>query len=425
LAKRSTTKAKPKPSTKTKPLPRLGVLMPREDARALYLDGAAMSPVAAEKKDGDKSGGESDALDMIERLGFVQVDSINIVERAHHHILWSRLPGYRPSHLDVLQRSGRVFEHWTHDASMIPTGSFPHWKHRFARVAWGDWIRRKLGRGGRKLVEGVLARIEREGPLTARDFEHPGRKSGAWWDWKPSKAALEFLWRSGELAIAGRDGFEKIYDLTSRVLGESHAAPMPASDEHIDWLCRGALDRLGAATVRDLELFWHMTDRTNISRWCRERINSGELVEVRVDRDDRTAVAYAFADWPAKAQAARERLQPHHELGDRAGPMRILSPFDPIVRDRDRCSRLFGFEYRFEAFVPEPKRKYGYYVLPVLQGDRFVARLDPKLERVKRQLIIKNIWWEPREKSPRAVKLLRSAVQEYATFLGADEVIGP
>lgn len=359
------------------------------------------------------------ALSVISALGFVQLDSINVVERAHHHILWTRLPSYRPAMLDALQRSGQVFEQWTHDASIIPTPWFPHWRHRFEGRGMGAWVRQKLGKDGPRVLADVRRRIEREGPLMSKDFENHGHKAGAWWDWKPARAALEHLWRTGDLAIAARVNFHKVYDLTERVLPRVREMPTPGRDEHESWACRTALERLGVATAREVSQFWNAIDAKAAAAWCERAAASGEIERVMVEACDasKPRAAYAVRDWRERARRAEDAAG-RHDAG-----LRLLSPFDPLVRDRARCRRLFGFDYTFEAFVPEAKRRYGYYVLPILEGDRLVGRLDPKLDRQDSRLTIRGVWWEP---GVRVTKQLRrgldEAVARYAQFLGAARV---
>lgn len=371
----------------------------------------------------------------IKSLGFVQLDSINIVERAHHHILWSRLHRYRPATLDTLQRRGQVFEHWTHDASILPTECFPHWRRRFGHVAWGSWLRSRMGANHEALTRAVLERVRAEGPLMSRDFvvspladANPASaspaKSGPWWDWKPAKAALEYLWRTGELAIPRRVNFQKVYDLTERVLPSVHGLPAPAREEHVRWACAGAIQRLGAATPRELAGFWGTVTIAEASAWCRAAIADGSVVPARLESvagdlasDTATPprMGVALPDW--KRRASRVPEPP--------AQMRLLSPFDPLIRDRARCLRLFNFDYRFEAFVPGPKRKHGYYVLPVLQADRLVARLDPKFDRHTGTLHIRGVWWENGARPTKAQRSeLDAAVGRYAELLGAHGVVG-
>lgn len=352
---------------------------------------------------------DESTLAMIERLGFVQLDSINIVERAHHHILWTRMHAYRPEILDRLQRAGRLFEHWTHDASIIPAQWFPHWRHRFGKVAWGAWLRRRIGRDAKKTLDGILERIRREGPLTARDFEHRGRRGGPWWDWKPAKAGLEYLWRRGDLAVPYRVRFEKVYDLTERVLPHIHSAETPPREAHTAWACESAMKRLGIATPREIAQFWHLIDATTAAAWCRNEQSAGWLVAARIEGDPDRRISFVRPDW---REAVRAAPNPPRAI-------RPLSPFDPVIRDRARCQRLFGFEYRFEAFVPEARRAHGYYVLPVLRGDRLIGRIDPRLDRAAATLHYRVCTWEGGRSAPTAGFMAR-ALGPYRELLNAE-----
>lgn len=376
---------------------------------------------------GTQSGakGGRQTLAMIEKIGFVQVDSINVVERAHHHILWTRVPGYRASMLEGLLERGKVFEQWTHDASVIPSKWFAHWKPRFESRGMGSWVKQRLGTDGERVVEMVRRRVEAEGPLMAKHFdegEHGAKGSGGWWEWKPSKAALEHLWRVGELCVAGRVNFHKVYDLTERVLADVHAAPTPSEEDHVKWACRTALERLGVATPREVSQFWNAIDQKRATQWCEHAARSGEILAVTAAACDgsKEREGFALPGWKRRAERTRDRLS-RDGAGGRS--LRLLSPFDPLIRDRARCRRLFGFEYQFEAFVPEKKRKYGYYVLPILDGDRLIGRLHPLADRKAGKLIVKGVWWE---KGVRETKTLRTrlgdALTEYAAFNGVHQV---
>jgi hypothetical protein len=356
---------------------------------------------------------------LIERLGFVQMDTINVVARAHDLTLSSRLDGYRPDQLKKLLEGKRsLFEGFTHDASAIPTAWFAHWKPRFERDradihahAW--WQHHFRGTDGAQVVKGVKTRIKVEGPLKSSDFEHPGKR-GPWWGWKPQKAALDFLWRSGELMIPRREGFQKVYDLTERVLPDHHALSCPDPAEHLEWACSTAAERLWIFTPKELADFWDTIEAPDARTWCIGAETAGRMVPVRVESaDGELRPAFALADWEARWA----RLP---EPPDR---VRLLCPFDPILRDRARALRRFGFDYRFEAFVPEPKRQYGYFVMPILEGGRLVGRLDPKLHRDRGLLEVKGLWWEPGIKATKARKRwLEAALEQFAAFVGADEV---
>lgn len=363
--------------------------------------------------------------DLIVRMGFVQIDSINIVERAHHLTLAARLQGYKPAHFArLLERDRRLFEHWTHDASAIPAVWYPYWKIRFeryrARVLAHPWWRERVGPDPAKTVAHVLDRIRREGPLLTRDFEdeRPAGTDKTWWGWKPQKAALEYLWRTGELAVARRESFHKVYDLAERIFPHGHGASRPADEEHVDWACRSALERLGVATPAEIAGFWNAVSLEEARAWCGRAAAAGEIVPVAVEPVDggRAAASWALPDWESRAAA----LPP-------APPrLRLLSPFDPILRDRKRTLRLFGFDYRFEAFVPEGLRLYGYYVLPILEGERLVGRLDPKLHRGEGLLEVKGLWWEPGVKETKGRRAaLEAALDRLAGFVGAERFTVP
>ena len=363
-------------------------------------------------------------LDLVTRMGFVQLDSINYVERAHHLTLFSRLDGYRREHLArLLERDRSLFEHWTHDASAVPAEWFAHWKPRFersgGRIRANRWWAERMGGEPDKVLGTVRERIAREGPLRSQDFEHERGASSAWWGWKPQKAALEYLWHTGELMVARRESFQKVYDLTERVFPEKHRAPAPAEDEHTEWGCSTALERLVVATPKEVAEFWNAIEPARAKQWCERAAREGRIVPVVVeshDADAKPKPAYALADW--ERRLARLPAPPERT--------RLLSPFDPVLRDRARAQRLFGFDYRFEAFVPEPARKHGYYVLPVLEGDRLVGRVDPKFERAQRALKIRRVFWEPSVRQTRArLKGLEAAAERLAAFLGAERVEWP
>ena len=361
---------------------------------------------------------------IVRRLGFVQIDSINVVQRAHHLILGARLDGYDPSMLTrLLEQRRTLFEHVTHDASAIPVEWLGYWRLRFDRYRrpgqLAAWWKQRFGTRPNKVIDHVLDRITIEGPLKSADFqdERAGR-SGPWWDWKPQKAALEYLWRSGTLAITHREQFHKVYDLTERVLGGAEASPPPTAPEHLEWACRSALERLGAATPSEIAGYLGAVGLPDASGWCRAAARRGSVEAVSVESVDGVPprVAWALPGW--KRRAAR--------LGPAPRRLRLLCPFDPILRDRARAARLFGFDYRFEAFVPAAKRRYGYYVMPILEGDRLVGRLDPKLHRDRCELAVSGLWWEPgvRPTDSRLARL-EAALRRLARQIGADRVSLP
>ena len=354
-------------------------ILQNKNARHLFLARHTLS----ERPSGIGRG--SDLCDLLDDLGFVQLDSVNTFARAHDLILWSRRQQYRPNALQNLLRKRAVFEHWTHDAAAIPIALFPHWRLRFARDAnfmrrkWADWRRP----GFMEKLDDVRRHIADYGACGSSDVGTDEVKgSGGWWDWHPSKTALEFLWRSGELSVTKRVGFRKVYDLTENVIPPEQLNARPHPDETIAALCNGALDRLGFATSGEIAAFWDTVTAAEAKAWCAEALAARKIIEIDV----------AGTDGKLRRSFARPNVM------DAAVPppiprLRILSPFDPALRDRKRAERLFGFRYRIEIFVPAAKREYGYYVFPVIEGDKMIGRLDMKRENAA--LVIRAVWPEP------------------------------
>lgn len=361
--------------------PRLG----NSAARRLFL----ARHLLAEPPTGPASGGH--LLSIINKLGFVQLDSINTVARAHDLILFSRRPRYRPAALKRLyERDRALFEHWTHDAAIIPMEFYPQWHLRRTRDAakllgrWKDWQRHDF----EAQLQNVLEHVHAEGPVTSSDVgKDEPRSSGGWWEWHPSKTALEYLWRSGALAVVGREGFRKRYDSTERVVPAPLHDPINAPDptQTIDWCCDQALSRLGFATPGELAAFWAHITPAEARAWCMAEQAAGRLEEVDIEgADGSLRPAFLRPGWDADPALTCE---PPKRL-------RVLSPFDPALRDRKRAERLFGFEYRIEVFVPAAQRKFGYYVFPLLQGDRLVGRIDMKAFRDADELRVTALWPE-------------------------------
>ncbi len=375
-------------------------------ARALFLDRHLLSDAPSGTGKGD------DLLSLITQLGFVQVDSINTVERAHHMVLRARRASYRPKNLTpLLEKDHSLFEHWTHDASVIPSEFFPHWRLRFARDAeklrkqWRSWRRE----GFEEKVDDLLAQIAVEGPKSSACVgEGEKRGSGGWWDWHPSKTALEYLWRTGALSVTRREAFKKFYDVTERVLDDAVLTHKPDERESVDWLCNAALDRLGFATSTEIADFWDIVSKAEAKEWC---ANAG-LIEVDVEGVD-GKLRRSFA-----RDGVMEETPPKP-----TSRLRILSPFDPALRDRKRAERLFGFHYRIEIFVPEAKRQYGYYVFPILEGDKLVGRIDMKALRAEDALNVTGLWWEKGVRAtPARLEKLRKELDRMAKFAGVSQV---
>ena len=384
-------------------------------ARRLFLHRHAL----IEAPTGAAAGADLEAL--IRRIGFVQVDSIATVERAHHMILFSRRQTYRPSALKtLLERERRLWEHWTHDASILPVETFPYWKHRFARDAdrlrgnWQRWFRD----GYEAQFDTILNRIAAQGPVTSSDVgAGEARGKGGWWDWHPSKTALEWLWRTGQLAITRRDGFQKVYDLTERVIPAEILRQKVAFADKLHWACNSALDKLGFASASELQAYWNALPLDSVKTWCHEALKRGEIIEIGVEGADGNV---------RKALARLDVLVAARDVPAPSRRIRVLSPFDPALRDRKRAEFLFGFHYRIEVFVPEAKRRWGYYVFPVLEGDQLIGRLDAKAFRPAQELRVTAFWPEAGVRLTKArMERLEAELHRLAHFAGCERVAYP
>jgi uncharacterized protein YcaQ len=390
-------------------------LVDNRTARRLFLERQGLAFPPRRRLD------DAGLLTLIEHLGFVQLDSIQTVERAHHMILFARNQTYRQAQLHrLIERDAALFENWTHDAAVIPSRYFPYWKARFAREEARLRERFRKWRGGdfEAELDSVLAHVREHGPVRARELGNGDaatpKTGGGWWDWHPSKTALEFLWRSGKLAVAARAGFQKVYDLTERTLPAAHLSAAPSGAETVDWACRAALQRLGVATSGEIAAFWDLVTPQEAKDWCRAR-QGGELQEVGIETaaGNRPRTAFAFAD-----------ADPGADLPDPPKRLRVLSPFDPLIRDRKRTERLFGFRYRIEVFVPAARRRYGYYVFPLLEGDRLIGRIDMKHERDSGALAVKGLWLEPGLGLSKARQnRLEAELERQRRFTGAGRVV--
>lgn len=349
--------------------------IPNRVARHLWLSAQGLAPSPT---------GPLDLLAIIRALGFVQLDTIQIVARAHHHILWSRNQNYREPMLDrLLARDRAVFEHFTHDASVLPMEFLPMWARQFRRkkqeLDRAGWLKNLPDAAARAAIKD---RIRHEGPLSTHAFATKGDRARQMWSRPPHKVGLDYMWYTGELATSHRINFSKYYDLAERVFPQAlWPSHMPDQDQ-IDWLCHGALDRMGFGTPGDIQRFWDAVSRDEVRAWHQR----ATLQPVAVETADGGLVeAVALPDIAARLAT----------LSPPTGRLRILNPFDPVIRDRARLRRLFGFDYRVEMFVPAAKRVWGYYVFPILEGDRFVGRIEAKADRKASVLSVLHLWTEP------------------------------
>ena len=340
----------------------------------------------------------------IRRLGAVQLDSISTVGRAHRLTLSSRIGAYDETELQSLLSAGRVFEYWAHEACLLPIELWPHCRRTMEGGAHWRFHERALREHG-DLVEPVLARIRAEGPLGSRDFEGVGEGTDMW-NWKPAKMVLEALWDNGVLVVAGRQSFQRRYDLAERVIPRTVLdAPVPDEDETLRTLALLAVRARGALTEPAIREHWRLKGgRARLHHHVLALVDEGRLREI--DADDGGPPFYVDAE---------------AELdGDPAPPV-LLCPFDNLLWDRPLLERLFGFRHVIEVYKPEPQREFGYYVLPLLAGDRIVGRADLKADRAEGVLHVRRFHPEPSVRGNVGAKLERAAVR-LARVLALEEV---
>ncbi len=315
------------------------------------------------------------------KLGIVQIDSVNVLVRSHYLPLFSRLGAYPRALLERAAYGKRreLFEYWGHEASFLPLETQPllRWRMAEAKLGTGTWKHvEQIAREQPKLIAKVLRAIRERGPLAASDFEG-ARGSGGWWGWSETKTVLEYLFWSGEITTAHRRNFERVYDLSERVLPpDIIATPTPAPADAQRELLRIGAAALGVATETDLRDYFRLGVADSRARLA-ELVESGEVQPVSVEGWKQSAYLWKDARLPRKVQASA-----------------LLSPFDSLVWDRGRDERLFGFRYRIEIYVPARLRVHGYYVLPFLHGDRLAARADLKSDRARSVLMVRSVHYE-------------------------------
>ncbi len=344
---------------------------------------------------------------VIKRVGLLQIDSVNVLERAHYLPAFSRLGPYHHELLDRLSQRAprRLFEYWGHEASLLPVELQPLLRWRMERAhaeAWGSMQR--IVRERPELVAEVLGQVRDRGPIAASELtaERP-RRSGPWWDWSDSKRALEWLFWSGQVTAARRRRFERLYDLPERVLPAAVlAAPTPDPAEAQRGLIRYAAQRLGVAAERDLRDYFRLTASESKERVA-ELVEAGELHPVDVE------------GWGTTAGY----LAPGARIPRRVEATALIGPFDSLIWERSRVERIFGFQFRIELYVPAPKRRYGYYVLPFLLGDRLVARVDLKADRDAGRLHLRALHPEPGAPE-HTNEALAAELHRIAAWLGHD-----
>jgi uncharacterized protein YcaQ len=369
----------------------------KEDARQIILASQGlMDNFFGKRKEG--------TLNVIEHLGYVQIDTISVVERAHHHTIWTRVNDYHKKYLEELVNEKKVFEYWSHAAAYLPMQDY-----RFSLVRKERYINAKeRWYNNKKMLRFVLDRIKAEGPLQSKDFEENKKKAG-WWEWKESKRALEQLFMEGKLMAAGRKGFQKVYDLTERVLPPDVNTAAPTPDEYAEYLVRKTIRANGLAAQKEIGYLRPHT-RASVEQAIKRLIKQGEIIPVAMDEGKE--LLYTTIETLEQGISVSVRKT-----------VKILSPFDNSVIQRNRLKNIFGFDYTIECYVPEKKRVYGYFCLPVLYGNEFVGRIDCKAERENELLVVRKQFFEKGFKPTQKFKdAFETSLQKFAKFNGCSSV---
>jgi uncharacterized protein YcaQ len=345
---------------------------------------------------------------VLDRIGLIQIDSVNVLVRSQELPLFARLGPHPRSMIADATRDGELFEYWAHMASHVPSDQHRLFRWRMESVRTRGWrIIREMAERRDGFVDGVLARIRDEGPVVAADISVREGRKGPWWDWDDAKTALEFLFETGQLAVTRRArDFARVYDLPERVLPAAVlSAPAPTEHDARKELLERAARAQGVATLADLADYY----RLNVPKsrpMVAELVEEGRLIPARVE------------GWKQGAY-----LHPEARIPRRVAGQALLSPFDSLVWTRDRTERVFGFRYRIEIYTPPPKRVYGYFVLPFLLDGHFVGRVDLKADRAAGTLVVQAAHAEPGVDTTEVAAALAAELESMATWLGLDGVV--
>ncbi|MBB6131160.1 winged helix-turn-helix domain-containing protein [Mucilaginibacter lappiensis] len=339
---------------------------------------------------------------LIDHLGFVQLDTNYVIERAHHHVMAARVPDYKPEWLTELSEEGRIFEYFTSDAGYLPMHDF-----RFSLPIKDTFAtqRKPPTKPEFQLMKQVLDRVEREGPLMVGDFENdrPEASSG-WWDWRPAKVALEQLYLNGQLMISRTKAFHKVYDLPPADVDQT----IPKPEEFARYVIRRTLGALGIAHAKEMVWRARRVKGNLVKKELEKMVEAGEIRTVVVE-GLKSAALYMLPEQKTEIELSGDAF--------------ILSPFDILNVFRHRLRDFFDFDYQIECFVPAAKRKYGYFSLPVLIGETFVARMDAKADRKQKVLIVHNLHFEPVELKAPSIEKIITALKAFVQFNQCRDIV--
>ena len=326
--------------------------------------------------------------EMIQQIGYLQIDTISVVARTHEHTLWTRLPDFRVEMLYAAQREEHsIFEYWGHAMSYLPMRDYRYYlpTMRSFYNPTGSWTKSRYEKHGH-LLEPVLQRVKEEGPLKSRDFEPPKSViSKTWWDWHPEKIVLELLLSRGDLMVVERQGFQKVYDLAERVLPDWVDTTFPTDLEVGRYVVEHTLQAYGFATEKEIRAFLHEVKNDTVQVGLQSCLEEGSIQAVEIE--SLPGERYYITTDSLKNALNSATIAPD---------VHILSPFDNLIIQRARIARLFDFQYSLECYLPAAKRVYGYYVMPILYGTELIGRLDPKADRKTKTFHLRGIYFEER-----------------------------
>ncbi len=372
----------------------------QNEARRLFL--TSQLPVIDDSKSASVISRE-----IIEQLGYVQIDTISVVERSHHLVMHSRIPKYRQEITDKLVDDKIIFEYWWHAAAYIPMNNF-----RFSLIRKRNYSKRHSDwrNANRKILKYVIDRIKGEGPLMSKDFDDNRNGTSGWWNRKPSKDALDFLFHEGKLMVLKRAGFQKVYELPENVIPAAVNVSMPNENEFYKHLILQTLTSFGFASEREIT-YLRKYDKKKFANAANELLENRSISNFKIHGIE-NQIFYSVSDYSEKIDAGNVRTG-----------ARLFSPLDNLVIQRKRLRDLFDFDFQAEFYLPSSKRKYGYFCMPVLYDDRFVARVDLKSDRSIKTLYVKSIHWEDSVRQRRKIESsLKHSLIKLAEFSGCNVV---
>lgn len=345
--------------------------------------------------------GKKAVLSAIEHLGYVQIDTLSVVERAHHHTLYTRIPDYKKEYLAQLTEERKIFEYWFHAASFLPMNDFRYVLPQMREYREGKSHYYK--NVDQKTLDYVYDTIRAEGPQKARDFKSPNKKPGSWWNWKPAKMALEKLFMQGDIMVSGRDGMEKRYDLAERVLPSSVNTTEPTPVEFAEYLVKTYLRAYGVTSTKQI---------THLKKGKELKQSVEQVLQNLIDND---TIQQVIIDGAPPMFVLNESFENRNKKS--LSKIHLLSPFDNAIIHRDRLEHLFNFNYRLECYIPKEKRPYGYFCLPILFGNEFIGRADCKAHRKNGELELIHLHIENKQKDIELwIKPLVKTIQQFAFF---------